>query len=227
VPEDEPQQSAIVLPDTTRQEAILDTVSSVTALVPVLGGPIANILSGLAGDRRFARTRDVLVDLANQVGDLSADQEEYVRSEDFEDLLIETMRRVAAERSEDKRRVYRQILTSAIQHSGEEGYDEQVRILRVMEELQPDHLVVLRAMMVEPETDSSVFMGSRSQTLSNRLPDMPEERVRDLADQLGELRLVNVGMLGGMVTGASAVDLRGVPTPLGERLVAFVLDADA
>src|SRR5438132_2839341 len=136
------------------------------------------------------------------------------------------MQRVAAERSEDKRRVYRQILTSAIQHSGEEGYDEQLRLLRVMEELQPDHLVVLRAMMTEPEADSSVFAGSRLSTLRKRLPDMPDERVSDLADQLGELHLTGAAALGGMVTGPSAVDLRPVLTPFGLRLVAYVLDAD-
>jgi hypothetical protein len=193
----------------------------------VLGGPVANILSGYSGDRRSDRVRVVLIDPARQVGELSAEQEAYVRSEDFEDLLIETMSRVAAERNEERRRVYRQILTSAIQHSGQDGHDEQLRILRIMDQLQPDHLLVRRAMMAEPETDSDVYMGSRMPTLSKRLPDIPEERVGDLAGQLGELHLTDATALGGIVTGPSAIDLRPLFTPFGQRFVAFVLDADA
>lgn len=64
---------------------------------------------GISGDRRFERVRKLMIELAERLGNVQADREAFVRSEDFEDLLIETLQRVAAERDEGKRRAYRNI----------------------------------------------------------------------------------------------------------------------
>lgn len=218
------EEARIVLPDNTRAERVLDTFSAVTALAPVLGGPISNILSGISGDRRFARVREVLIDLAAQLHDLSDDQQNYVRSEDFEDILIEAVQRVAAERMVEKRRLYRQLLASAVIRVGEVGYDEQLRYLRVLEQLQPDHLHLLRALMQPPEPSATGIGGSPASTLEKRLPGMSADRISDLAGQLDDLRVTDIGSLNVLMTAAGAADLRSRLAAFGQRFVAYVLE---
>lgn len=207
------------LPARTSAETALDVTAAVVGLAPVLGGPVASVLSGLSGDRRFQRVREVVLELAQRVQDLSEEQKNYIRSEDFEDLLHETLERVWRERNEEKRRIYREFLEGAIQSPGQ-PYDEQLRFLRTLEELQPDHLRILRAMIAEPG-ESPFIGGSRFHTLQQRLPDIEEPRLRDLVAQLEDMRLTT-GPLGGMVTGPSAADLRPVVTEYGQRFVRFL-----
>jgi hypothetical protein len=68
---------------------MLDVVATVSGPVPLLGGPLSNILSGVSSDRRFDRMRDVVLDLA-----VAWITSRMLRSstcgEDFEDLLAET-----------------------------------------------------------------------------------------------------------------------------------------
>jgi hypothetical protein len=53
-----------------------------------------------------------------------------------------------------------------------------------------------------------VLAGSRMSTLQTRIPDLPEERIRDLVHTLGDLRVVDASMFGGLVSGGAATDLR-------------------
>lgn len=213
-----------ILPSATRDEKILDVVGTVTGLVPALGGSLSSILLGVSGDRRFDRARKVIIELAQQLGEVQQEQEAFIRSEEFEDLLIEGLQRVAAERSEEKRRAYRQILLTAIRDP-DRSYDEVLRFLRILEQLQPAHLAVLRAYLAEPPASSDVMRGSRRRTLGDRLADLSGDHVDDLVEQLADLRLTT-GSLSGIVTGPSAVDLRPLVSPLGRRFLEYVLTAD-
>jgi hypothetical protein len=213
-----------ILPSMTRDEKITEVVGTVSSLTPLLGGPLSSILMGISGDRRFDRVRKVIIELAERLGDVEADREAFVRSEDFEDLLIETLQRVAAERDEGKRLGYRNILLNAVRDATQ-SYDETLRFLRVLEQLQPDHVEVLRAYETEPAESNTLIGGSRRHTLGNRLPEMPAEHVDDLVVQLEDLRLTT-GSLQGMVTGPSAVDLRPLITPFGRRFLMYVVEAE-
>jgi len=207
----------------TRDEKIIEVVGTVSSLTPLLGGPLSSILMGISGDRRFDRVRGIIIELAERLGDVEADREAFLRSEDFEDLLIETLQRVAAERDEGKRQAYRNILLNAVRDA-RQSYDETLRFLRVLEQLQPDHVEVLRA-YAEPAESNTMIGGSRRHTLGNRLPEMPAEHVDDLVVQLEDLRLTT-GSLQGMVTGPSAVDLRPLITPFGRRFLMYVVESE-
>jgi len=60
--------------------------------------------------------------------------EQYVKTEDFEELLENALRKASEERYEEKRRIFANFLIGAIESPGE-SYDEQIRFLRVLEEL--------------------------------------------------------------------------------------------
>ena len=122
----------------TKVETALDIASLVGSAVPWIGGPVSNVLSGMSFGRKLGRVREVLEGVAADLAEFkSAVSEEYVRTEEFEDLLEQALRRASEERSEEKRRMYRAFLSDAIEAPGE-SYDDQLRLLRTFEELQPD-----------------------------------------------------------------------------------------
>jgi hypothetical protein len=205
----------------TRDEKVLEVLGTVASLTPVLGGPLSSILFGISGDRRFGRASEVVLGLAERVGTLETEQEEFVRSEDFEDLLIETLQRAAAERNEDLRRSYQNILMHAIRDP-DRSYDETLRFLRVLEQLQADHVRVLRALLEEPRTQQEVSFGSPRQTLKKRLPDIADGLLDDLVSQLNDLRVTNAPSLGTLMTGKGASFLRAYVTPFGNRFVEYL-----
>jgi hypothetical protein len=218
---DEPDS---VLPSVKRDEMILETTGTLVNLVPGIGGAIASVLFGISGDRRFERVREFLVNLDSRLGRLSDEQDRFIRSDEFEDLLTETLERVARERSEQKRKLYAAFLAEMIDELPSEPYEDRLRFLRMVEELQADHLRILRAMASEPDTSAAIMAGSRKLTLEAKLPEIPSDRLQDLTQQLGDLRLIDAGMLTGMVTGPSAIDLRPVVTPFGARFVRYLVN---
>jgi hypothetical protein len=168
----------------------LDVVASFTSVIPVLGGAISNVFSGWSQQRRMERIREVLDGLQRRLVALGARVDDaYVRGQEFEDLLDQTLRRVAQERHEEKRRLYREFLLGAITSLAR--YDEQLRVVRVLEELQLAHIDVLRAVVQEPRpAPGPVHAGAWLPELARRLPSMSEDVVEDLVEQLKDVQIL-------------------------------------
>jgi hypothetical protein len=216
-----------VLPEDSRTDFALEAVAVAASILPGLGGAIASVLSGWSADRKRERVREVLGDLALRIANVQSRlADDYVRSDEFEDLLDQTLRHVTTERHESKRRLYREFLVGAI--TSREPYDEQLRVLRVLEQLQPAHVVLIRAVVREP--DPRQFdrgTGSQVGTLQRRMSGFTKEQIVDLAEQLKDLRVVNLTSLNTMMTSRGAEDLRHAVTPFGRRFVAYIAAADA
>lgn len=208
----------------------LDLAAIFTSAIPVLGGAVSNVLGGWSQNRRFQRIREVLEQLDRSLRQVRESiREDYIRSDEFEDLLDQTLRRVAAERHEAKRRLYAAFLAGAVTNPGE-PYHEKLRILRTLEELQPDHIRIIRTLLQAPPSDvMSGSTGSILDTLTRRLQGMTRDRIIDLVSQLSdELRLIDTDKrrLQTIMTAHGAADLRGLFTPYGRRLVAYIRAAD-
>jgi hypothetical protein len=203
----------------------LDVAAIITSAVPYLGGPVSAVLGGLSAGRQYERVREVLNGVAEDLKEFkSKASEEYVKTEDFQELFEKTLEQVGEERSEDKRRVYRAFLTDAIALPGK-PYDEQIRFLKALDELQPDHLRIIRALSQAPEGGSGLS-GSPLNTLSQRLPDVARERIEDLVQQLNDLRIIGMTSLKTMMTFHGAQDLRHAVLPYGKRLLGFIRQPD-
>jgi len=213
-----------LIPASTRSETALDMAAFVGSAIPWIGGPVSNVLGGYSAGRKFARVREVLEGLVEDLKEFkSTVSEEYVKTEDFEDLLEQILKRAAKERVDEKRRIYRNFLIDAIEFPGE-PYDEQVRLLRTFEELQLDHFRIIHALSREPDPKPNM-MGSPNQTLRSRLPDMPENRIEELINQLNDMRLTNLTSLKVMMTGHGAENLRHSITPYGQRFLKYITEA--
>jgi hypothetical protein len=211
------------LPSSTRGELALDAAAVISSAVPWIGGPVSAVLSGMSVGRKFDRVREVLDGLATDLKDVKSElSEQYVKTEEFQELLEKTLLKAADERSEEKRNIYRQFLTDVIQ-SPCKSYDEQIRFLRTLEEVQPDHIRILMALAQAPDNRDG-FSGSPSATLSERLPQMSKQRIADLVSQVNDLRITNLTSLNTMMTYRGAQDLRHSITSYGQRFLKFIVD---
>jgi hypothetical protein len=213
-----------LVPASDPKTLALDIAAFATSALPYVGGPLSNVLSGVATTRRLNRVREVLEKLADDLGQFKSDAtEQYVKTEEFEELLERTLRQAADERSDEKRRIYASFLRDDIKVPGQ-PYDQELRFLKTLEELQPDHLTVLKALATAPSGDPGM-MGSPGETLSNRLRGMNEAQITELVSQLNDMRLTDLRTLKVMMTGVGAADLRHSITQYGRRFVSYVLEA--
>jgi hypothetical protein len=202
-------------------ERALDVAATLANLVPLIGGPVANIIGGISGGRRKERILEIVQGVSDDLRDFkSRAAEEYVKTEDFEELLDKTLRHAAQERSAEKRRLYRNILTTAIKQPGGD-YDEQVRFVKTLDDLDPDHVQLLRALVQRPETNLGMI-GSPIQTLRQRVPGMTEARVEQLVNELNDRRITSLTSLRTTMTAQGAADLHDVVTPYGRRFLGYI-----
>jgi hypothetical protein len=213
-----------LVPASDPKQLALDVASFVASAVPYIGGPVSNVLSGVATTRKLNRVRGLLERVAADLKEFKTEAtERYVKTEEFEELLERTLRQAADERSEEKRRIYASFLRDDIKTPGG-TYDDKVRFLRTLEQLQPDHLMVLKALGEAPEANPGT-MGSPSQTLSKRLPGMNAVHIAELVAQLNDMRVTNLSSLKVIMTGRGAADLRHSVTEYGRRFLGYLLEA--
>jgi len=218
------EENKDIIPSRTPAERALDVTSFITSAVPWIGGPVSNVLGGISFGRKLNRVREVLTGFAEDLkGFRSELSEEYVKTEEFEELLERTLRLSAEERHEEKRRIYRLFLTETVKNPGK-SYDEQIRFLCTLEDLQADDLLILRAISQPPSQDPEM-LGSPMQTLRRRLPQMNEQHIRELVNHLNDNRITTLTNLGTIMTGRGAEDLVHLITPYGHRFVQFIKEA--
>lgn len=124
------------------KEKILDIASFVSSAVPWVGGPVSNVLGGISTGRKIQRVNDLLHEFSEDLrGFKSEVSEDYVKTEDFEDLLEQTLRRASEERNEEKRKILQSFLVEAVKKPGEQ-YDDQLRFLKLIENIYGDHIRV-------------------------------------------------------------------------------------
>src|SRR5262249_31001512 len=157
--------------------------------------------TGWSQKRRLQRIREFIERVHSElIQHREAVREDYLRSDEFEDLLDQTMRRGANERHNAKRRLFAAFLAGAILTPGA-PYHEHLRHLRTLDELQTEHVRSIHAMLQEPGPTppgtggiSTRGLTSIGHVLRERLPDIPPRRLTDLVMQLIEdLRIVTFG----------------------------------
>src|SRR5690606_8319811 len=123
----------------TGADAVEITVAGIAGLVPVIGGAIVSILQGTTTARRFARVEDTAqATQANleRLGESVA--EEYVKSEDFEDLLFDAFEASTRMRHHEMRVWMGRFIANVAIKAPEYELAEEVR--RVLLVLQPVHM---------------------------------------------------------------------------------------
>jgi len=190
--------------------------------VPYLGSPLGSMMLGSLTSRKLDRVADFLNCLRDDLETLKDDlSEDYLKSDEFEEILDETLQRVAKERTEAKRVAFRNFLTGEMKNRMA-SYDDQIRVLRVIENLQEQHILVLRAIDQEPNPDPHAISGSIEGTLVSRVGGLSGDQITELVSQLNDMRIVRIASTRTMMTAHGAEDLRGRLTDLGRKLIQYI-----
>lgn len=221
---DEPKDVAQRIDARDASEKALEVSAAFAGAVPWVGGAISNYLAGHATDRKFHRVAEELKALATALARVESDAaKQYVRTEEFEDLLDLTMRKLADERDERKRKMYRTFLVNTVANS-QEPWNEKTKFLRTIENVEPDHVMLLGALLKEPDRNlPPMSFGSVIGTIRKRAPSVAG-RLDELSRDLTRLGLAHIGETGGMMTGHGAEDLQGRVTTYGQRFARYLLE---
>lgn len=211
------------LPEDPTKEKVVNVLSIISSAAPYLGGPVSAILSGYVTNRKFERIAEVINGLAEGLKNYKNEaSERFVATDDFEDLLDDTLRKAAHERNEQKRQIFKNMLLKTIRDC-DSNFDQLQIILRIIEQLQPDHIILLKAL--DQETEPETFIpGSPMETIQRRIIiNFSTEHITDLVDQLDNLRVIKLlSSLNTMMTGTGAQNLRQSVTPLGRKILSYI-----
>jgi len=210
--------------DTDGGQTLADSISALTSVLGPVGGVVSAVASGALVDRKLRRVAETVDRMRWELGEMRVEIDEgYIGSEDFEDLLEETLSKAARTRSETKRQMFARFITNDLRQPSRQPYEAKRRILRRLDELQEDHLRLLAAIVSDEGPGSgqeSLIAGSRGGTLSRRT-GLPLERVNELFQALQEENLATGG-LGGMMTASGAETTKVLLTDLGRQLVDYL-----
>ena len=206
-------------------ETALDMAAVLANFIPGLGGAVSNVLSGIGTTRKLDRVNEVLQGLVEELRDFKSEaSEQYVRTEGFEELLESVLRKAAEERSEQRRQWLRIFLVGTIIHPGS-SYDTHRAILRLLDGLDPEDVLVLRALGEQPTgQETGGMLGSIIGTLQRRLGAWTPQRIEAAVGRLNDLRVINLGsnQMHTTMTAHGAAELRGSIAPIGQELLVFL-----
>ena len=154
------------------KDAVNLAAASISATNPAAGLALktAAILGGwVFQERKYSRIKDALTSVANRIQQV---EHEYVRKEEFADLLEETLRRMADQPSEDRRQIMRGILESVMERPRD--FNESRLFVRLADELPGAHLKVIAA--VKQPKMRLEGLGVINSILSKR-SGVPRERI--------------------------------------------------
>lgn len=212
------------LGNATPAENVADILSAVVSYFGPLGGPVSVILSGATSSRKVKRVADAVRELAqNFEREKEKISEEYVKGEDFEELLEEAIKRIAGERSKAKVKLYKNLLLRAAKEASPDLFDEQLKFLKVIEGLELEHVYVLWAIANTPDRYvPDVMSSSRLGTLQQRLPQLSERNILFALEQMQNMLLVKASHVSQTIGLENTRDLTPLLTSFGRGLVDYL-----
>ena len=128
----------------TPGEFTAEVVSAALSAVPVAGGPMAAIATGVISRRQNRRLNQFLIDLAEDMKRLrDRINSEFVKSEEFEDLAEDVFSKAAETRQQAKLDALRAVFLNTVL-SDCPSYDETEEITSLVHSFHDRHIVMLR-----------------------------------------------------------------------------------
>jgi hypothetical protein len=216
--------------ESTSGEDAADVIATVAQLVPAVGGIVAAFLSGAVNQRRAQRVAQELHRLYEDLRDHKERvREDYVKTEEFEELLLQTLDRIAKELDPERRAMYRRYLKNLMTEAPSK-YSDQRRLLRLADELTPAHLLVLNAIAQSAPTQVPMRAeGIMAPMQALRDRTRPANALSD--DELGWIvrELETDGLVSNLgsrlrttMSAGSALNLASSVMPLGRQLLRYL-----
>jgi hypothetical protein len=208
----------------TKRERFAELVAIVSSAAPWIGGPVAEIIGGAATNLKIQRVTQFVKDVLDHVEALHTKAtEEFVRSEDFVDILEKTAQTVADERQEKKRELFASYILNNISHP-EISYDRRLKCLHLLKQVDTRHIDLLIVLLRLPTPqESSMSMSAPSTTIERRAPHL-RDNLTAIIHETNTLGLTSIrdNYLNTNMTGGGAANLGHAVTPLGNELLMFI-----
>lgn len=209
----------------TKGERLAEFIAIVTSAAPWIGGPVAEIIGGVATNLKIKRVTQFVKEVLDRVENLHTKaSEDFVKTEDFADIFEKTAQAVADERDETKRRLFSNYILSNIA-APSISYNHRLKCLRLLIEVDTRHIDLIKALLQSPTAEESdKMMSTPSTTLEERAPHLRGD-LSALIHETNTLGLTNIrtDYMNTMMTGGGAANLAGNVTQLGKDLMAFIL----
>ena len=211
-----------ITPFSTTPEEVLEAVAAVGARAPWISDALFPLLKRMAIQQNFGRVRGVLVDMSQQIKDFEPqDALHYLKTDDFYQVCELALRQAADEPDESKRKSYACFLANVLKLP-KQSFGEKISLLNDLQQLPPDGVRLLKALLQEPEGRAHIPL---YQTLQQRLPDLPIERIAELTQQLESQGIATFKNQTALLRGRTPGDLKGLITRNGQRLLSYILPA--
>ena len=212
------------------KQAIIESFTkAVISFVPGIGGAVGSILGDVLAHRKEKRINEFLEtikeDIINNKEQVNLD---FVSKEDFLDVFEGTAKKIANERSEEKRQAYKNILVHGILSNGY-SYDEVENQMRILDLLSSDHILLLN-LFASPinfklENANLKSAGTYWALLKQILPNWERDYAYDHIKDLENNRLVEgvAENFQTMMMNVTLSSLEGKLTSRGATFVSFIL----
>jgi hypothetical protein len=199
----------------------METVAALSSLVPLVGSAVSQVLSGLATDQRLARVDEVLRFLSARVNETSIFSKEYLETEEFRDLLEQTLRQAYHEHHGEKRRLYGRLLLELVT-AAREPYDERRRFLRTLDDIQVGQIPLLKSILEHESLPRATGLKAYAAEADRQQAEIRENRTA--IEHLDSMGLVHFG--GGTWVGKARMPSYPNLTAYGKRFVLFLIKTD-
>jgi len=215
----------------TARDHVVNVIKATVSGIPVVGGPVASLMSDYIPNSRVERLEQFAKDLADDMtrvhDKLNVD---YVRTDEYAFLVTRVFEDVARDYQEDKLRAYRNILVNGLRFDVRASIQEAY--LNRVENLTPLHLQLLSCFVSDEDnakklpdaTQSYGSSGSIRNTLQILLPDFPRDQLAACAHDLDIQGITGnlASSLTTMMTAHGAQELANRLTPFGRGFVDFI-----
>ena len=195
-------------------------------------------ISDIQAERKLKRIDELIISLGVDLHGLEEKiRKEFVEKDDFKDIIEETFRKVAQERTIEKRIAYKNILLNSMVDNSLD-YDEVEEFLRLLERLQPAKLLLLKVLynpsafneekgfpIVEKTERVMGLTISIKTIMSKLLPDWDHEKILDAVGELENERLVKnfVSNYPAMLTYGGVNHIENRITSKDQRFYRFII----
>jgi hypothetical protein len=194
-------------------KSVDEIVSHVKRAIPWIGDQVEQAMNRDWSEREAVRVGEILRAVVSDLENCSSELTElYVKTPDFQKILVRTLLHVAGERNEERLKLYRAFLSDTIS-SPCDPFDKQLQFLQMLKELRLDQMRLLKAIVASDTVAHQ--SASPIQILQKRLPDIHPDRIEGLVAQMNELGIIQTGNWKTANTSESL-------TALGQRLLRYM-----
>jgi hypothetical protein len=216
---------------TTTGEKAGEVVAIALNAVPIAGGVMSDIAGAIISKRQNRRLNQFLVTLADNLKSLeSRVNEDFLRTEEFQDLAEDIFSKAAETRQQEKLDAFRAILVNTVL-SDSPTYDEAAEIADLVNGWQPRHIILMHILADPVAADQKMgnavgpgggLTTSISTILHKLLPEWDDDQIDRTWKELYDVQMHRTPGTKTMMTDQGINQLQNRLTDFGVKVARYL-----